>query len=65
MKIVTLLLVAVGLFSCTPSDQDRARRESHEVAQQAEADAKKVGNAVDKDLKKTRDKVNEELDKHK
>jgi len=64
MKTIVLLLLAFALMNCTPSDQDRARRESQEVEQQAAADAKKVGNVVDKDLKKTRDKVHEELDKH-
>jgi hypothetical protein len=79
MKITTLLLLATALgaysTSCSPGDQERARRESHEVEQQVKADAKKAGNEVeadakkageviDKDLKKTRDKVNEKLDEH-
>lgn len=59
------MFIAAGLFSCSPSDQERARRQSREVEEQVRTDARKAGHEVDKGLRETRDKVNQELDKHK
>ncbi len=69
MKFALMVLVAIGLGGCSPTDQDRAhedtekvRVQSRELARQAEADAKKAGHEIDRGLDKTRDKIRKSID---
>jgi uncharacterized lipoprotein len=69
MKLA-LVLAALTLAACSPSDQaqmnrdgEKAREDARQVAVKAEAEAKVAGRVIDKDLDKARTKIHEELGK--
>jgi hypothetical protein len=73
--IVLISLVCGALISvgCSPGDNERAREEAHQTADQAkhdsrvvlhdaEVDAQKASKEINRDLEKTRDKIRRALD---
>jgi hypothetical protein len=76
MKLTALIVFTFGaliLGACTPGDNERAREEAHQTADQARHDsrvvlhdaevgAQKATKEINRDLEKTRDKVRQALD---
>jgi hypothetical protein len=73
MKYVAGILLLVGLTACSPSQDEHARSQAHQTAEQAKHDAREVlhdakvetqkaSQALDKDLHEARDKTRRALD---
>ena len=72
MKLSALIFCALVLSACSPGDNERAREEAHQTAEQAkhdsrvvlhdaEVEAEKAGKEINRGLEKTRDKVRQAL----
>jgi hypothetical protein len=73
MKYAAAILVALSLAACTPAQDEHARAEAHQTAEQAKHDVRealhdakvetqKASKALDKDLHEARDKTRRALD---
>lgn len=73
VKLTVLIFCAFVLAACSPGDNERAREEARQTAEQAKHDsrvvlhdaevgAQKASKEINRDLEKTRDKVRQALD---
>ncbi len=73
MKYAAAILLALSLAACTPAQDEHARAEAHQTAEQAKHDARealheakvetqKASRVLDKDLREARDKTRRALD---
>jgi hypothetical protein len=72
MKRLALLVIACALSACSQSQEDHAREQGRQTAEQlkrdsekalreADADARKAGEVVNRDLEKAREKARRAL----
>ena len=59
MKIAAIIALAFGLGACSPSDDQRAREQARQTAEQARIDARKAAH----DVKVGAERASKELDK--
>jgi major membrane immunogen (membrane-anchored lipoprotein) len=75
MRLTTLIVCALLLGACSQSDNERARAEAHQTAEQvkhdsrvaldkAEVEAKKANRELNEDLNKAREKVRGAINEH-